>query len=211
MNMETNASLPIDIVLLPSDELALKAVAASASLQQFGALFELNAKTGPFPHASLYMTQLKIDDLDKAKEILADIATKTSAFDLKATRYFQEERYIDPEYERTEELANLQMTVVNAINPIRDGMRVKDIARLPETTGIVRENLEKYGYRGVGELFRPHMTLARFAESKEIDVSVLPDIDELSGQFVKLGLFEMGDNGTCVRMLAEFNLRGDAL
>lgn len=103
------------------------------------------------------------------------------------------------------------MTVVNAINPIRDGMRVKDIARLPETTGIVRENLEKYGYRGVGELFRPHMTLARFAESKEIDVSVLPDIDELSGQFVKLGLFEMGDNGACVRTLAEFNLRGVAL
>ncbi|MGD8373524.1 MAG: DUF1045 domain-containing protein [Candidatus Woesebacteria bacterium] len=201
-------SLPVDIVMLPSEELTQKAVAASKSLQQHGALFELNAATGPFPHASLYMTQLKTEDLDKAKEIIAGIAAKTPVFNLVATRYVQEEGYIDPDYERTDELADLQMKVVNAINPIRDGMRAKDIARLPETTGIVRENLEKYGYRGVGELFRPHMTLARFAVGKKIDTSVLPPASELSGQFIKLGLFEMGDNGTCVRKIAEFELGG---
>jgi hypothetical protein len=202
-------SLPIDIVLLPSDDLAQKAVATSKSLQTHGALFELNLATGPFPHASLYMTQLKVEDLDKTKEILAGIASKTSAFSLNATRYFQAECYIDPDYERTDDLANLQMMVVNTINPFRDGMREKDKARLPETTGLVRENLEKYGYRGVGELFRPHMTLARFANNKEIDTSILPDVSEFSGQFVKLGLFEMGDNGTCIRKIAEFELRGN--
>ncbi len=203
------SSLPVDIVLLPSDELAQKAVAASKVLQQQGALVELNLATGPFPHASLYMTQLKAEDLDKAKEILADIAAKTPASELKSTRYFQEERYIDPEYERTADLANLQMAVVNGVNSIRDGMRAKDKARLPETTGVVRENLEKYGYRGVGELFRPHMTLTRFADNKEIDTSTLPNASEFSGQFVKLGLFEMGDNGTCVRKIAEFELGGN--
>lgn len=199
-------SLPVDIVLLPSDVLAQEAVATSKNLQQYGALFELNLTTGPFPHASLYMTQLKVEDLDRAKEILMGIAAKAPVFNLVATRYVQEEGYIDPDYERTSELAALQMKVVNAINPIRDGMREKDKARLPETTGIVRENLEKYGYRGVGELFRPHITLARFAVGKEINPSALPPASEFSGQFVKLGLFEMGDNGTCVRRIAEFDL-----
>jgi hypothetical protein len=200
------ASIPCDIVLLPSDDLAQKAVKASQQLQSFGALFQLNTETGPFPHTSLYMTQLKAEDLDKAKELLAAIAARTPIFFLKANDYFQEEGYIDPNYERTDDLANLQMAVVNAINPIRDGMREKDKARLSQTTGLVRENLEKYGYRGVGELFRPHMTLTRFTDGKKVDTSTLSDPNEFSGQFVKIGLFEMGDNGTCVRKIAEFDL-----
>ncbi|HEY5695507.1 MAG TPA: DUF1045 domain-containing protein [Candidatus Saccharimonadales bacterium] len=200
-------SLPIDIVLLPADDLAQKAIAVSELLQKDGALFKLSS-TGPFPHASLYMTQLKIEDLDKAKELLAAIAATAPALDMAATGYFQAEGYLDPDYERTDQLARLQMDVVNAINPIRDGMRVKDKARMLEATGLVRENLEKYGYRGVGELFRPHMTLARFADGKEIDTSILPAPGEFSGRFVKLGLFEMGDNGTCARRIAEFGLEG---
>lgn len=201
-------SLPVDIVLLPSTSLAQKAVNVSKNLQQYGALFELNATTGPFPHASLYMTQLKLEDLGKAKELLAAIAAVTPSLDMTATGYFQAEGYLDPDYERTDQLARLQMDVVNAINPIRDGMRVKDKARMLEATGLVRENLEKYGYRGVGELFRPHMTLARFTDCKEIDTSILPDPKEFSGQFIRIGMFEMGDNGTCIRKIAEFELGG---
>lgn len=198
-------SIPCDIVILPSDELANRAVAMSADLQKFNSLFQLSP-TGPFPHASLYMTQLKVDDLEKAKEILASIAANTSLLDLTATRYDQAEGYIDADYARIDLLNQLQMTVVEAINPIRDGLRENDKARLLTTTGKVRENLEKYGYRGVGELFRPHMTFTRFADGQAIDTSVLPRPSEFSGQFIKLGLFEMGDNGTCIRKIADFNL-----
>jgi hypothetical protein len=50
------------------------------------------------------------------------------------------------------------------------------------------------------------MTFTRFTNGKAIDVSNLPKPDEFSGSFIKLGLFEMGDNGTCVRKIAEFAL-----
>lgn len=199
------SSLPCDIVILPAAELAQKAIDLSEQLEQHGTLFTL--KEGAyFPHASLYMTQLKIADLDKVKAILMDIAANTPLLDLTATRYDQAEGYIDADYARTEMLDQLQMAVVEAINPIRDGMREKDEARMLTTTGKVRENLEKYGYRGVGELFRPHMTFTRFADGESIDTSTLPDPSEFSGQFVKLGLFEMGDNGTCIRKIADFEL-----
>lgn len=201
-------SIPCDIVILPSNELAERAIAMSTDLQKHSALVQLSS-TGPFPHASLYMTQLKVDDLEKVKGILASIAASTSLLDLTATRYDQAEGYIDADYARAKTLDQLQMTVVEAINPIRDGMREKDKARMLTTTGKIRENLEKYGYRGVGELFRPHMTFTRFADGQAIDTGVLPKPSEFSGQFIKLGLFEMGDNGTCVRKLADFNLGGD--
>lgn len=201
-------SLPCDIVILPTDELAQKAITLSKQLERHGTLFTL--KEGAcYPHASLYMTQLKVDDLDKVKAILASIASSTPRLNLSSGRYVQEEGYIDADYTRTEQVDRLQMAVVEAINPIRDGIREKDKARMLTTTGKVRENLEKYGYRGVGELFRPHISFTRFADGQPIDTTGLPGPAEFSGAFLQLGLFEMGDNGTCVRKIAEFNLGGD--
>lgn len=203
--MSNISSLSCDIVILPADTLAHKAISLSGQLTQRGTFFTLKENTC-FPHASLYMTQLKVSDLDKVKSILANIAANTSRFDLATTGYDQAEGYIDAGYARTDTLDRLQMSVVEAINPIRDGMREKDKVRMLTMTGAARENLEKYGYRGVGELFRPHLTFTRFTNSQLIDTSPLPDPSEFSGQFVKLGLFEMGDNGTCVRKIAEFEL-----
>ncbi|HEX9153867.1 MAG TPA: hypothetical protein VF809_03540 [Candidatus Saccharimonadales bacterium] len=199
-------SFPVNIVLLPSDELAQKAVAASKSLQAYGALLELNAITGPFPHVSLYMTQIKDSDLAKIGEVLTSLAKATSSLSLQAIVYHQEVGYIDVEYARFAALDQLQMIVINAINPLRDGLREKDKARLATATGLEHDNIVKYGYRSVGDLFAPHLTFTRFTDNKEIDTSTLPEIAEFGGQFAKLGLFEMGDNGTCIRKIAEFEL-----
>lgn len=198
-------SLPCDIVLLPEPDIAAKAIAVSQRLgTQFDALYTL--KDGAyFPHMSLYMTQLKLDGLDNVKALLAAIAKQAPVFSLNCTRYYQAHGYIDAE---PATLTALQMAVIDAINPIRDGLREKDKARMLTETGKVRESLEKYGYRGVGELFRPHVTLTRFADETIIDVTnaSLPQTDAFTGRFTRLGLFEMGDNGTCVRKIAEFKL-----
>lgn len=199
-------SIPCNIVLLPNPELAQRAIAFSRQLAEYDTVSTLSAG-GPVPHASLYMTQLKTADMERVKEILAGIAARTPLLNLTANGYWLEIRYVDVDYKRTTELADLQMEVIGAINPIRDGMREKDKARLLETEGIARENLEKYGYRGVGELFRPHMTLTRFAsEELALDAIEKPDAQTFAGAFDRIGLFEMGDNGTCVRRIAEFHL-----
>lgn len=201
-------SLPVDIVLLPSEDLAQKAASTSKYLAKEEAFFTLDTNIGPFPHASLYMTQLKIDNLDQVVELLSVIARETPVQNLVASGYFQDKGYLDPDYIRTNQIVALQMKVVDAINPIRDGLRKKDEARLLEATGVVRENLERYGYRSVGELFRPHMTLTRFTDEDRQDIDNLPPVETFSGTFTRLGLFEMGDNGTCKRKIAELDLKG---
>lgn len=199
--------LPCDIVILPADELSRKAIGLSEQLKKYGTLFTL--KDGTYhPHASLYMTQCKAADLDKVKSILADIASSTPRLNLTATRYNQAMGYVDVEYARTEVLDRLQMRVVEAINPIRDGMSEKNKVRMLRATGELRENLEKYGYRGVGALFRPHITFTRFVHGRAINTGTLPRPSEYSGVFARLGLFELGNNGTCIRKLAEFHLGG---
>lgn len=197
-------SLPCNVVLLPDDTLASRAVIASQKLASNGALFTL--EPGKFyPHVSLYMVQLKAVDLEQVKEALAALAAKTSTFDLTATNFKQLKGFFDAEYDKTEQLSGLQAEVVKTLNPLRDGMRQKDRERMQEATGEALLNYQQYGWASIGSLYRPHLTLTRFT-----DEETAPDtpaaIETFSGAFPKIGLFEMGDNGTCVRLIAEFDL-----
>lgn len=200
-------SIPCDIVLLPDPTLAQRAVTFSEQLTKYETVSTLHAN-GPVPHVSLYMTQLKAADMERAQKLLADIAAHTRVFNLTANGYWLNARYFDADYARTDELIALQTAVVDAINPIRDGMRKKDKPRLLSAEGLARENLEKYGYPNIGELFRPHMTLTRFADEQlSIDAIEKPNAQTFAGTFDRLGLFAMGENGTCIRKIAEFQLK----
>ena len=202
-----NDSIPCDVVILPNPLLAEFAIAASQKLQQFDSFFTL-LDGEYFPHASLYMLQLKTVDLPKVDEILSKIARVTTPLQLKAYRYDHTMGFIDAEYEKTPELIGLQQDVIKALNPIRDGMRKKDVERMREAEGLALENFQNFGYKPVGELFRPHMSLSRLKEDNPKALEVLGGINDFDGAFMQLGLFEMGDNGTCVRKINTYNFLG---
>lgn len=66
-------TMPCDIVLLPENSLAERAIAASQSLEQYGTLFTL--KNGEYyPHASLYMFQLAVVDVDRVEAVIKKLA-----------------------------------------------------------------------------------------------------------------------------------------
>ncbi|MBP7820906.1 DUF1045 domain-containing protein [Candidatus Saccharibacteria bacterium] len=192
--------------MLPSEELAEKAISASKLLEPYGSLFTL--ETGKyFPHASLYMLQLKETDLEQVKELLVRIANDFNDLRLNAERFYQAQCYVDVEYGKENQLVRLQREVVDALNPIRDGMREKDKARMAEATGLALANFEQYGYKYVSELFRPHITFTRLNEEKSDVEAVLPALSSFDGTFTRIGLFEMGDNGTCIREIASWKLK----
>ena len=199
-------SIPCDVVILPDVNLANAAIKSSQALKQHGGLFIL--EDGKFyPHSSLYMFQLKNDALENVKELLADIASRYTKLELKATQFDHTLGFVDAEYARTAELDNLQLEVITALNPIRDGMREKDKARMQDATGLSLQNFERYGYKYVGELFRPHLTLSRLSDQQPESLTALGECELYNGNFTKLGLFEMGDNGTCIRKISEWQLK----
>lgn len=202
-------SLPCDVVILPNDKLANIAISASQKLASLSGLFTLEVGKY-FPHCSLFMLQIKASDLERVKSLLAEIASKTEVLNLKASRFDQTHGFINVEYTRSEQTDSLQKQVIATLNSIRDGMREKDNARMLEATGLALENFQNYGYKYVGELFRPHITFTRFSETQPEAENLLPELSTLNGSFTKLGLFEMGDNGTCVRKIAGFDLSANS-
>jgi len=198
-------SIPCDIVMIPDADTTNEAILLSEKLGGNETYFTL--KEGEYyPHASLYMVQLDMNRIDEIKKVLSVVAANSSKITLSPKDYHQEWGYIDVEYGREVNSDKLQMDVVHALNPIRDGLRQKDIDRLPEAVGIERENILTYGYRSVGEKFAPHITITRFTDRKDIDLVTLPDVSTFKATFSKIGIFEMGENGTCIKKIAEFNL-----
>lgn len=201
------SSSPCDIVILPENELATKAIEASTSLSTLDSIFILEDGKR-FPHVSLFMLQIDENHLDTVQEALAVIAKSTQTLDLQASGYVQKEGFVDVGYEVTNSLSDLQQTVIKTVQPLADGMREKDKARMLEATGLALDNYQKYGFKYVGELFRPHITFTRFDSTESIPETerLLPDPTTFNGSFTKIGLFEMGDNGTCVRKIAAWRL-----
>lgn len=197
--------LPYDVALLPDEKLKMQAINTSKELSNFGTLFTLGGN-GPFPHISIYMLQLKVADLEEAEARLEEIAKQFSSFSLSVRRYFEVEKYVDVEYKKTAELEALQKKVLESFNPLRSGMRKNDAQRMATATGIAKENLEKYGTRYVYELFRPHLTFTRLKEEVPKVLEHLRDAANFSGSFNQIGLFEVGENGTCVHKIISIPL-----
>lgn len=198
-----------DIVLLPERKLFQKAVVASETLERFGGLFVLGDEKA-YPHLSLYMVQLPVAAISGVNETLEKIASGHSLIRANSEAYCLSQGrhvgYIDTQFSATAELYAIQEDVVQVVAPMRAGTSQKDTRKLRTASGVLRDNLQKYGYRSIGKLFRPHMTLTRLDVYKPEVLGVLPDASEFSGIFDRIGLFELGENGTCIRKILEFPL-----
>lgn len=203
-------TIPCDVVLLPNEEQAQLAVQASQALSSQGSLFTLDNQDF-YAHASLYMLQMNATTQDACIAALQQLAQQFKVQKLDQDGYLYQDSgfgrgYVDIAFTRNETVDSLQEQVVATFNTLRADMRESDKQKMTDATGLKLENLQKYGYPSIGELFRPHITLTKFPTEIEPDLTVLPPASHFSGEFNRIGLFEMGSNGTCIRKIAAFDL-----
>lgn len=155
---------------------------------------------------------MDVGSQEKCIAALQQLADSTAIQRLEQDGYFYQasgggKGYVDVDFARNREVDLLQEHIIAIFNNLRAGMREKDKHKMADATGIRLENLQKYGYPAIGELFRPHVTLTKFPIEIEPDLTVLPSTKAYDGKFPRLGLFEMGPNGTCIRQIATYSLQ----
>jgi|SRR3989344_1873330 len=197
---------PYDVVLCPDQELSQRTLELSTGLSEAGTYFTLNQKTHN-PHLSLYMLQLDEEGLSEALSLLSGIAAETQTVTAVARHYHYSHDYLDVEYVKSDALSNLQERIIQSLNSVRDGLREKDAERLATATGEERENILKYGYRSVGNQFAPHLTFTRFTDDQSGIISTLPSPDTFNGRYSSLGIFKMGEHGTCIEPVNSWQLQ----
>jgi hypothetical protein len=151
---------------------------------------------------------IKNKQLAAAKQRLGRVAAQTRGLSLAGTHYGQNMGFVNVSYKRSTAIDAMQQRVLDELNPLRVGMPPEQTEQMKTFTGQKHTNLERYGFATVGETYNPHITLARTLSGEPIDTeAMLPEPTSFSGMFSALGIFELGDNGTCIQQVEQFALQ----
>ena len=166
-----------------------------------------------FAHITIYSPEFSEKNIPKIIEMVEKISGGISKFDLPAVGLSAEDKSVIIDFEKTDKVVKIHETVVSALNQFRNGkIQEKYFSRIKEGKYSKEqvEMIQKYGYPNVLKLYRPHLTLGRLT-SQEIAEKVARNLsgdNELkAAKIIKIGISEMGSNGTCTDIIKEFNLK----
>ncbi|GES15854.1 hypothetical protein Amac_094520 [Acrocarpospora macrocephala] len=210
--------LPVyDAVLLPPEAVNAGSIRLSEwCASQTPAEFTLKAGE-LYPHISLYMANFTPADLDSARDELRLISKSMPEIPLAADHFSgNDQGMFELFYRKTEAVTRLQESIIERLNPLRTGLRLRDpVGRVladhrlsaPPTA---RANLDRYGYDEIGDLFRPHITMTRFRErGHQIAADLLPPPESFTAVYRTLALCVMGEHGTCTEIVETFELASE--
>jgi 2'-5' RNA ligase len=158
------------------------------------------------PHISLYHIPLEESSIQEVTALLRGIAESLSPFSLESKGYhIWNGEWIDVSYELNETFFKLHMTILEAIAPLRIQKGDFDMKEnWSDSSPARQENLELYSWSEARDLFRPHLTLTRLVgRVEEVFLESIPE-KNFSFEATTLGLYELGEHGTCTKLLTEF-------
>jgi len=166
-----------------------------------------------FPHVTIYAPEYPSAKQSNVLSSVEAIALKTSRLTLGYVGTTSKQGYVGLRMKLTDEMRDLHIELVEKLNPLR-GEQLRAAYREDAADYQMRfsddqkGNIKKYGFPEAMSLYNPHMTVIRLkdeAEAKEVAERLSWIID--SFEFTQLGVYAMGDHGTCIEELAAFDLQ----
>jgi 2'-5' RNA ligase len=199
------AELAVDVVLLPSEEMADKAIAANkVLLEQYAHKIVLD-KESCLPHISLVMGCIDEKDIDEIGKILKTIAKQTtlgqlSAIGINTGTNRAGEKVSVFQVEKTEALQSLHEEVIQRLAPYFSyDVKAEMVLSSSGTSESTLDWIKNYPEKSSFEKFFPHITIGY----GEINNFSLPIKFTVS----KLTLCHLGDHCTCRKILASANFK----
>lgn len=193
-----------DIVIMPPPDIAAQAVAVSRALVPRETFFVLDDQE-LHPHISLYHVPLRAEQLPMVIAALQTLAASTEPFVLQQATYYPDQGvWVGVRYVADQAILNLHTAVIAATKEARvieDDARYK--ARWSDMTPKERENLKSCGWAHAYTLYLPHLTFTKLTQPQSDVWAHLPQPD-FSFRADHIGLYELGENGTCTRLVADF-------
>ncbi len=189
------SKIPIDIVILPPDDIMDICIDLSKKAHERGENKFLRSKTDRLPHISLLMGYLHEENKTKAIKSLKDAIRDLKPIPLSIISQNQKGGL---DIEKTKELIDLQNTLIEKINHLfHQDCELTDLLeeKLSENSRLWVNNFIE---TSTGEKFCPHITTHnRKKEDIKLPIEFLAD---------RIAMCHMGDEGTCRKILSETNL-----
>ena len=200
------SQIAVDAVLLPSEEMADKAIEANKDLLKQCPDKIVLDKEGCLPHISLAMgciDEKDIADIDKALQAIAKQTSlgRLSVIDIHTSENSAGEQVSVLQIERTEALQSLHEEVMRRLAPYFNYDATADMVLSPPMASeSTLAWIKSYSVKSSFEKFFPHITIG-YGEINNFSFPI-----KLTAS--KLALCHLGNHCTCRRILASAELKG---
>ena len=198
------AKIAVDVVLLPSEEMADKAIAANKELlKEYGDKIVLDKDSCP-PHISLAMGCIDETDIDEIDTILRKITEESSLRQLSAFGIHTEtnragEKVSVIAIEKAEALQSLHEEVMHRLSPYFSyDVKADMVLSSSETSESTLDWIKNYPEKSSFEKFFPHITIG-YGEIKNFSFPTQFTIS-------RLALCHLGNHCTCRKILSSTKL-----
>jgi 2'-5' RNA ligase len=198
------AEIAVDVVLLPSEEMADKAIAANKELQKQYADKIVLDKENCLPHISLAMGCIDGRDIADIETVLQTIAKQSSLGQLSVIGIHTSENSAGEkvslfQIEKTEALQSLHEEVMRRLAPYFSyDVRADMVLSPPKASESTLAWIKNYPENSSFDRFFPHITIG-YGEINELSFPI-----EFAAS--KLALCHLGNHCTCRKILASVEL-----
>lgn len=209
--MKTNKFIRLNVALKPLDEITKKLISLSREVaKNYESFFVLDG-VDFFPHLTIYSPEYPESNSNKILKVVKDISHNSPKIVFRLEKVNDSQGFISLHFQLTPEIKQLHQKVVKKLNPLREG-HIREryhqndyrITFSPEQL----TNIEKYGYPDAMSLYHPHLTIIRLKDesiAKEIVNNIDWKVKELVAE--KIAVYKMGQHGTCIELVEEFDLK----
>ena len=196
--------IAVDVVLLPSEEMADKAIAANKELQKQYADKIVLDKENCLPHISLAMGCIDDRDIANIETVLQTIAKQSSLGQLSVIGIHTSENSAGEkvslfQIEKTEALQSLHEEVMRRLAPYFSyDVRADMVLSPPKASESTLAWIKNYPENSSFDRFFPHITIG-YGEINELSFPI-----EFAAS--KLALCHLGNHCTCRKILASVEL-----
>ncbi|MBA7695877.1 hypothetical protein ES703_104517 [subsurface metagenome] len=200
------AEIAVDVVLLPSEEMADKAIAANKELLKQCADKIVLDKENCLPHISLAMGCIDERDIADIEKVLQAIAKQSSLGQLNVIGIHTGtnsagEQVSVLQIERTEALQSLHEEVMRRLAPYFNyDVTVDMVLSPPMASESTLAWIKSYSEKSSFDKFSPHITIG-YGEINDYSFPIKFTAS-------KLALCHLGNHCTCRRILASAELKG---
>ncbi|MCH7641024.1 2'-5' RNA ligase family protein [Patescibacteria group bacterium] len=209
--------LRLNIAIIPPEEVAIAAIKLSQELSKLGkASFILDGRDF-HPHVTCYSPEFPVKNLDKIVARLETLAKEYRAFENKLEGFVptpEDPGTVEVKLKKSKEIDELHRKIIKELNPLREG-HLREKYRRPDfplkfpedRRELMTKIMKEVGYPRVLDAYGPHISIIRF-ENPEIAEEAIEKTEwKINSMRVeKIGIFTMGDYGTCKKLLNEFSL-----
>lgn len=203
MDKPENSTL-LNVCIIPNERVSAAFATMSQSLKSDHTMFTLGE--GLFAHMTVYMARFANNNVQYVVNAVGKALESASSFHCEHTGYFMTEgRYLEASYRKSSAFMQFHELMITHNKDLRiNPGRPFNEGYFAPYTEQQQQNAQETGYDLARNLYRPHVTLTRYAEGDVPEVFPALPAANLSFDIEKVCVYKADDNGAVYELVHEF-------